>query len=294
MDFKNNIIQQLESNRPNLSPSSATTYTSLLLNLLKKLNLESTLDSFVNHKEEIIAYIEDIMKSLQSKKTVLSALYILTNEEDYRTLMLEICKEVNDNYKQQKVAPNRESSFISFQQVQEKYEALKKAMTENPSLDNIQNVLIIALMSGVIPSIPPRRNEWAMVKIKDFDKDKDNYYEKGIFTFHKYKTDKVYGTQVIKVPKGEFNRILLKWLKLNKSNYLLCNLNTGKPFSSSDLSKKLKKIFGNQNIGCDQLRSIYLSHLYRDVPKLEELNEIATKMGHSATTAMTNYVKKDP
>lgn len=293
MEFKNDIIQQLESNRPNLSPSSAKTYASLLLNLLKKMDLSNTLEMFINHKNDILSFIENKITSLQSKKTILSALYILTKEESYRTIMLEICKEVNDNYKQQKVAPNREASFLSFHQIQEKYETLKKVMNENPSLDNIQNVLIVALMSGVIPSIPPRRNEWAMVKIKEFDKDKDNYYKKGIFTFHKYKTDKVYGTQVIKVPKGEFNRILLKWLKLNKSNYLLCNLNTDKPFSSSDLSKKLKKIFGNQNIGCDQLRSIYLSHLYRDVPKLEELNEIATKMGHSTVTAMTNYVKKD-
>jgi hypothetical protein len=73
--------------------------------------------------------------------------------------MLEICKEVNDNYKQQKVAPNREASFLAFSKVQEKYETMKKEMHENPSLDNIQNVLIVALMSGVILSIPPRRNE---------------------------------------------------------------------------------------------------------------------------------------
>jgi hypothetical protein len=51
---------------------------------------------------------------LQSKKTILSALYILTGNTDYREVMLQICKEVNDNYKQQKVAPNRKSSFISF------------------------------------------------------------------------------------------------------------------------------------------------------------------------------------
>jgi hypothetical protein len=40
------------------------------------------------------------------------------------------------------------------------------------------------------------------------------------------------------------------------------------------------------------LRSIFLSHYYRDLPKLEEMEELATKMGHSVNAAMGFYVKK--
>ena len=54
------------------------------------------------------------------------------------------------------------------------------------------------------------------------------------------------------------------------------------------------KILVNENIGCDQLRSIYnLSHLYKNIPKLSELQNTAEAMGHSINTALTNYVKKD-
>jgi hypothetical protein len=69
MDFKNDIIQQLESNRPNLPPSSATTYASLLLNLIKKMDLSNTLESFIIYKNDILSFIENKITSLQSKKT---------------------------------------------------------------------------------------------------------------------------------------------------------------------------------------------------------------------------------
>ena len=207
--------------------------------------------------------------------------------------MLEICKEVNNNYKQQKVAPNRENSFISFDKVKEIYENLKTIYKQNPTLEHLENIIIVGLMSGVIDGIVPRRNEWAMVNIKDYDKEKDNYLEKGICYFHKFKTEKIYGSQSVKIKGTEIWKYILKWLKTNHTEYLLYNLNTNKPFSSSDLSKRLKKIFNNENIGCDQLRSIYLSHLYKNIPKLSELQNTAEAMGHSLNTAFTNYVKKD-
>jgi hypothetical protein len=94
----------------------------------------------------------------------------------------------------------------------------------------------------VVEGIVPRRNEWAMVKIKDYDKEKDNYLEKGICYFHKFKTDKIYGSQSVKIKGTEIWKYILKWLKTNPTDYLLYNLNTNKAFSSSDLSKRLKKI----------------------------------------------------
>ena len=284
------IIETLKTKRPQLSQSSANTYVSLLVNLAKKMNIE---DFNQSKEKDILEYIEKNIKSLQSKKTILSALYILTGNTNYRDVMLQICKEVNDNYKQQKVAPNRENSFISFDKVKEVYENLKTMYKQNPTLENLENIIIVGLMSGVVKDIVPRRNEWAMVKIKDYDKEKDNYLEKGICYFHKFKTDKIYGSQSVKIKGTEIWKYILKWLKQNPTEYLLYNLNTNKPFSSSDLSKKLKKIFNNENIGCDQLRSIYLSHLYKNIPKLSELQNTAEAMGHSINTALTNYVKKD-
>jgi hypothetical protein len=290
MSLRESILDTIKTNRPQLSQSSANTYASLLVNLAKKMDLKEFNQS---NKKDILDYIDKNITSLQSKKTILSALYILTGNTDYREVMLQICKEVNDNYKQQKVAPNRENSFISFDKVKEIYENLKTMYKQNPTLEHLENIIIVGLMSGSVEGIVPRRNEWAMVKIKDYDKEKDNYLEKGICYFHKFKTDKIYGSQSVKIKGTEIMKYITKWLKTNPTEYLLYNLNTNKPFSSSDLSKRLKKIFNNENIGCDQLRSIYLSHLYKNVPKLSELQNTAEAMGHSLNTAFTNYVKKD-
>ena len=287
MTFKEEIEETLKSNREKLTDSSRKTYTSLLLNLWKKLKPDKENLSFFTEKKPIIEYINGLEK-LQSQKTLLSALYILTHEEDYRTLMLAKCKLVNDQYKEQKISADRKEHYISFDQIKEKYLALKNGL-KNADADHIVDFLIVALMSGVL--IPPRRNEWCDVKIRHFDKDKDNFLDKNTVTFHTYKTESKYGVQVVKVPR-ELHAILKKWIGMNQTDYLLYNSNTKKKLSSSDLTKRIHRIFQNSKIGCDMFRSIYLSHIYKDVPKLNELQSIADSMGHNIATAMTAYVKK--
>ena len=287
MTLKEEIEDTLKSNREKLTDSSRKTYTSLLLNLMKKLKPENENLSFFTEKKEIIKHINGLDK-LQSQKTLLSALYILTHEEDYRALMLAKCKLVNDQYKEQKISADRKEHYISFDQIKEKYLALKNGL-KNADADHIVDFLIVALMSGVL--IPPRRNEWCDVKIRHFDKDKDNFLDKNTVTFHNYKTESKYGTQVVKIPR-ELHAILKKWVGMNETDYLLYNSNTKKKLSSSDLTKRIHRIFQDSKIGCDMFRSIYLSHIYKDVPKLTELQSIADSMGHNITTAMSAYVKK--
>jgi integrase len=126
------------------------------------------------------------------------------------------------------------------------------------------------------------------MKIKNFDKDKDNYIKSGKLYFNQYKTKDRYGLQVINIPK-ELNTLINKWKKINNSDYLLVNVD-GKEFQSSSLSKKISRLF--KGVGIDMLRSIFLSHYYKDLPKLVEMEELATKMGHSVNAAMGFYVKK--
>jgi hypothetical protein len=51
------------------------------------------LEFFLTEKETIIIkYIKDNITSNQTQKTVLSALYILTDSQEYKDIMLDICK----------------------------------------------------------------------------------------------------------------------------------------------------------------------------------------------------------
>jgi hypothetical protein len=215
-------LECIKKKREKLTDNSLKTYTSLLLTLWKKMKPEKEDDNlsfFQDDKKPIIAYVNSLDKR-QSQKTLLSALYILTHDEDYRTLMLAKCKLVNDQYKEQKMSADRKEHYISFDQVKEKYTLMKSELKKNGDPDHMVDFLIVAFMSGVL--IPPRRNEWCDVKIRHYDKDKDNYLEKNTVTFHTYKTESKYGVQVVKVPR-ELQALLKKWMGMNETDYLLYN-----------------------------------------------------------------------
>ena len=225
----------------------------------------------------------------QTQKTLLSALYILTGLEVYKTLMITICNEVNLIYKTQKLNPKQKANHVSWETVVAKYEQVKKLLKVDPTEENYVNYFVIACMSGVL--WPPRRNEWVYVKLRNYNKEQDNYYDKSIFYFNIYKTAYKYKLQTIKVKK-DFALIIGRWMKINKTDYLLYNPNTGKPLSSSDLTKRLHTIFG-KDVGCSALRSTFLSHIYKDIPALAQMEKTAENMGHTLDTALSNYVKKD-
>jgi integrase len=129
------------------------------------------------------------------------------------------------------------------------------------------------------------------VKIKNFDKKTDNYLEKNKIVFNTYKTAKKYGSQIYEVPLP-LVPILKKYLKLNKSDYLFPKRNGDQCMTNVDYNRTLQKLFG-QNLSVDALRSIYLSHKYKNIPSLVDMEETAKAMGHSIQTGLKNYIKKE-
>ena len=103
--------------------------------------------------------------------------------------------------------------------------------------------------------------------------------------FNSYKTAKKYGSQIYEIPVPLIP-IVKKYLKLNKSDYL------EKWRCFYDENRTLQKIFA-KTIPVDNLRSIYLSEKYKNIPSLVDMQETATAMGHQITTALTDYVKKE-
>jgi len=193
MDFRKEIINKIKVNRPKITSSSVVTYASLLFTLNKKLGGDSNLEWFTKSAKAIVDHVEE-NKVKQTQKTLLSALYILTGLEEYKTLMLTICHEVNLEYISQKLNPKQKANRVSWETVLAKYEQVKKILKADPSEDNYVNFFIIACMSGVL--WPPRRNEWVYVKLKNYNKE-DNYYQKKTIYFNKYKTAYKYKEQTI-------------------------------------------------------------------------------------------------
>ena len=165
----------------------------------------------------------------------------------------------------------------------------KKKTLNNTDLQDIQNYIILCILSGKY--IPPRRSkDYVDFKIKDIDKDKDNYIEKKNMVFNSYKTAKTYQRQELPIPP-ELMKILNKWIKINPTEYLLFDSN-GKKLTNVKLTQRLNKIFGKK-ASVNQLRHTYLSDKYQDTIKLNKDMADDMKAMGSSRSQEAIYIKKD-
>jgi ribosomal protein L18 len=248
---------------------------------------------FSNNDKDILEYLKD--KTPQTKKTTLSALFVLTKQQSFKDVMMTVMKSVNDTNKEQKKNLKQEENWMSVTEIKEKYEPLLvkiKKMLSNKSILNestMMEFLLVSFLGGVVKDLPPRRSQdYTELKIRNYDTKKDNYYKAGKFYFNVYKTAKTYGLQVIDVPK-ELDIILKKWIKINTNDYMLYSTN-GNKLTSPQVTRILNKVF-DKNVSTSMLRHIYLTNEYKDIPALSKMQNIASEMGHSVSTAM-EYIKR--
>jgi integrase len=291
------LNSELIKNRPTLSTNSIKTYSSILKNLYKKVygDDELTMDGFKN-TEKILDFLKDIPPN--RRKTILSALLVLTQNEEYRKKMNHDVVDYNKEIALQNCTPTQENAWVSNTDINNVYEDLKKNATSlmkskniTPSdLQHIQDYIIICLLGGIF--IPPRRLlDYVAFKIKNIDKHNDNYMEMFGLIFNRYKTAKTYGQQIIEIPK-ELITILKKWIKLNPTDYLLFDTNMN-PLNSVKLNQRLTKIFKNvaDNTSVNALRHSYLTEKFgHTISQKKEINDTMERCGSSANM-LTTYVK---
>lgn len=296
---KNELNDQLRKeiihNRPKLGSNSVKTYVSTLSSYYKKMGANN-IDFFSKNVKQIIDSLKDVESN--KRKTLLSALFILTGEDTYKTLMLSDCRTVNEQYKQQKASPEEKEKWITMDEIQTKYNEYLQAvvpMLNNKASINVKTIIdffILALMSG-IAGIPPRRSlDYADMKIRNYNRDTDNFYENGKFTFNEYKTFKVYGrvTLDVKMLAPALNILIKKWIKINKTDYLLFSSNF-KKLSNTQLYQYNNKIWG-KTVSCNIYRHVYLTDFYKTPRTYLEMDNMASYLGHSINQSML-YVKND-
>lgn len=291
--FREIIQKEVEAKRPNLSPTSVKTYVSILFNLHKKLEPdEESLKIFDNDKK-VLDFLNS--KPAVTRKTILSALFILTGNGEYQKQMLSDCKDANNLYKQQKKTDKQEENWMSNEELKDIYDnyynsvntMLQKKIITDTKL--VINYILLGCVSGV-SGLPPRRSlDYTDLKINNYDPDTDNYYSKGIFHFNKYKTAKTYGLQTLNVKElaPEFYKILREWIKINDNDYLLYSSN-GNKLTSPQMTRMLHNIFGKK-VSIDMIRHIYLTDKYGKINS--EMKKTALEMGHSPEE-QSLYIKK--
>jgi hypothetical protein len=291
--LKNIILEK----RPNLSKTSINTYTSTLSNLYKKIwpNEELDVHKF-DDTEKVLDYLKD--EPVNKRKSVLSALVVLSEKKDYRDQMLDDIKSYNIETAKQKKTETQKTHWVTNKEIKEKYEELKKNAMLKWKLKNItmndkqdiQDYIILSLMSGIL--IPPRRlKDYVDFKIRNIDDKVDNYRSGCKLYFNSYKTSKTYGEQIIPIPPI-LTRLLLKWSTINnEGDHLLIDTNN-KPLSNVKLNQRLNKIF-NKKVSCNNFRKTYLTEKYGDlINKKNELKEDFKMMGSSIAQELV-YIKEE-
>jgi len=290
------LKKYVEGKRPSLSKSSVATYSSILNSLYGKV-FEGKVDpKKFDETAKVLKYLKDIPPN--RRKTILSALVVITDEKAYRDLMMEDVRDYNKEIHKQEKTETQKDNWVDTEQVRGVWESLKKdtdllykkSSLKPSDLQHIQNFVIMSLLGGVF--IPPRRSkDYVDFKIKEADKEKDNFLEKSKMYFNSYKTAKTYGQQVVDVPKPLVS-ILKKWISVNPTPYLLFDSNMNK-LTSVKLNQRINKIFDEKKISVNALRHSFLTDKYAEQSKVDKaLSKDMTAMGSSKAMADT-YIKLD-
>ena len=295
------------TNRPAEKPLSAgtlKTYKSVMASFVRKgpqwslYDADKIIAEFNNDEAEAYPW----SKNLNSRATLLAALYHATKLEPYRTEMHRISGILKERYQEQKAATPR----ISYGEACARHTALleKVADVTTASPQDLQLAIITGLACGAYPEFPPRRlMDLTELKFRDFDKDSDNYVNLNLFrslgtsapptlVFNKYKTAASHGQVELSVPaalRPALEQLCATRELFSRSNYLFCDKGAHQ-LTSPTLCRMLKSVFG---CSVDTLRSIFLSDMYKDMPPLKEMEATAEGMGHSVAAALSFYVKKD-
>lgn len=292
------IIDYIKEKRPNISKSSLKTYESILRNLYEKIfgnDDEKTynLTKFDKQSDKVINFLKNY--DANKRKTILSALVVITDNKDYRNLMLDDIKEYNKEEAKQTKTETQKENWIEKDELDKLNSILwknakllyQKENKKSSDYQQIQDYIILSLYGGFY--IPPRRSkDYVNLKIKEINHN-ENYIDKNEFVFNVYKTAKTYGEQRVKIPP-ELKKILNKWIKINPTNYLLFDT-MFKPLSNVKLNQRLNKLFGKK-ASVNQMRKTYLSDKYGDLINTKnELSKDFKDMG-SSLLQENIYIKK--
>ena len=293
----------IRENRPNLSKNSITTYASLLKSIYLTNHREVDSGMSLEWFEDPNNIIDAVRyKPTNTRKSLISALTVLIKPEnvapELTKMMMDDAAAVQKQYDSQQMTEKQKENWVPFQKVREvekklydivKYWLDRKLPLDPDQMRILTDWLLIALSSGIY--FPPRRSEWASIKLKDINPETDNYIDlkKGVFVLNQYKTAKLYGREEIEYGKV-FDSLLKKYLALVPEQIFLFE-NKSKPYTASYITFKLNRIF-NRNVSTSMLRHIWTSHKYGDsIPQLDELKTNARAMGHSVVKHLEYAVR---
>ena len=202
-----------------------------------------------------------------------------------------------------KLTDKEQKNFINWETVLETRNKMEEALDVTNFSDMIDFVIIALYTYN-----PPTRADYANMRVFVFDEDvptdfKDNYCivcgPSPRFVFWKYKTASGSEPTINSIPSPLID-ILLTWLEINTSNYLLVSrvgsgsgsgagdTFTYKPMEENTLCMRIRNIFKRwtgKAASINTLRHAFISHNSRNDQIIKEKEENARRMMHSTSMA---------
>lgn len=304
MSCRESIKKVIRQNRPLVSESTVKTYCSNIFNLGKKVEIDiSEPKDVIKNADKIKEYFKD--KPSRTRKTQIASLVVFIDTpenknsdllEKFRKIMMEDIHEVSRENIEQKLNTKQKQNWVEWDEVMAKYLALESEVkgyfnASKLSKSQFNRLQTYVLLSCLLLIAPRRSKDYTEFKLRNYDKNEDNYMLGSKFIFNNFKTAKSAGQQVVDIPK-KLKEIITKWKKVNDSDYLLVNSRLDGKIDSSQLNNMLNNFF-DKNVSTSLLRHIYLSNQYKDMPKLKELQDKADSMGTSVEMMIGNYIKHE-
>jgi len=315
---KDKIRSMFLKKKPGLSHASLRSYTSTIFNLNMDIKTKKRISELnLDNTKEVIDFVKK--KNTKSAKTIFSTLNVLTGLQEYKYEMDAENVKINAIQIEQVKTQNQDENWINYSDIENIYDELSSDMwvllikytkDKIPEKDKKRKYTILKQFLGFLISsgyyIPPRRNEDYIYMLwdkpeNDSESEIFNYIDwvNKQFIYNTYKTAHVYNTQKVDIPSS-----LIKWLKtyrkirknelLFPSDIYYKEMNTqsfAHMFHNFFKELPITNISHGKKISTRVFRQAYLSNLYKDVPKLSDMEKTANSMGHSVPVALKYYVK---
>jgi len=296
------FLDVLLKKRPDLSPKTLSGYADNLKLLYYKVFPEDYNIDLTKFLSNDVKFYTDFIiaenKSNSYVRNMLSALKCYTDSPELTPYITKAIKDDSDNAENPEATEYINEHHLTPEMLENKFNELQAEVEpiwtkEDWNMDDfqkLQSFVMYALVSGKF--IPPRRSQdWIRFKIRNFDTDVDNWLDKKVFVFNQFKTSKHTGQQRVECPP-ELYRILRKWIRFNKLDYLFVNVKL-EPLTSVSYGQKLCSIWGakpgkTNGYGTNQMRHIFLTNKYANTL---DLREDMIKMGSDISCAKY-YIKK--
>ena len=305
MSINDQLKGKLKDN--NLTDSSINLY----LRNIKKLNDDNEVKNFKfledieSIKSKINKYKDNTQRAyLISIVSVLNCYKTIKKYESLYKKYYKLMREKADEIKQKptdEMSEKQKEHWISLDELKEKLKKLKDDIDmfkNNKSInENSYNKLLKYVIGSLYILNSPRRNadyQYMKILINDDDKDDKDFnfldLRKGEFIFNKYKTQKKYGQQIIKINPEllDIIKLYLKFRPGTKDSYFLVDFNNKPLLTINSITRILNGI--NKGLGSSLIRHIYITNKFGNIEKEQE--DVAYKMGHSKSTQQ-DYIKND-